>query len=317
MSKVAESLTARPTTTLAAEKRKKRASQGFFAASFARFFRYKLNVAALVVFTIISIASYSAGWISQNLLKQERDQIDFELLTKGYQPPVPPGTLTHILGTDELGRDIFSRMLHGGQVSLSVGFLVAFIAVTIGTALGLMAGYFGGWVDDLVNLLVQTILNIPALFLLIMLSVYFRPDVLSLSLTIGLLSWAGLTRQVRGAVLSLSSREYIAAARVSGASSFRILFVHMLPNVVSLMLVVAGFDVAGAIIIESGLSFLGFGISVPTPSWGSMLSDSQTRFTSAPWMVYAPALAIFITVLCVFLIADGLRDAFDPRLKQG
>lgn len=316
MSKVAESLTTRPNLA-SAEKRAKRARQGFFAASFARFFRYKLNVFALTLFVVISILSYSAGWISQVILHQERDQIDFDLLAQGLQPPVPPGTAGHILGTDELGRDILTRLLAGGQVSLSVGFLVAAIAVTVGTMLGLMAGYFGGWVDDLVNLLVQTILNIPALFLLIMLSVYFRPDVLSLSLTIGLLSWAGLTRQVRGAVLSLSRRDYIDAARVSGAGNFRILFVHMLPNVVSLMLVVAGFDVAGAIIIESGLSFLGFGISVPIPSWGSMLADSQSRFTSAPWMVYTPALAIFLTVLCVFLIADGLRDAFDPRLKQG
>lgn len=316
MSKVAESLTTRPQLTTA-EKRFKKASRGFFAASFARFFRYKLNVAALVLFTLIAIASYSAGWISENILKQERDQIDFDLLTKGYQPPVPPGTLNHLVGTDELGRDILARLLFGGQVSLTVGFLVAAIAVTVGTTLGLLAGYFGGWVDDLVNLLVQTILNIPALFLLIMLSLYFRADILSLSLTIGLLSWAGLTRQVRGAVMSLSTRDYISAARVSGASNFRILLVHMLPNVVSLMLVVAGFDVAGAILIESGLSFLGFGIAVPIPSWGSMLADSQSRFTSAPWMVYTPALAIFLTVLCIFLIADGLRDAFDPRLKQG
>jgi peptide/nickel transport system permease protein len=315
MSKVAESLASRPKVTTV-EQRYKKASRGFFASSFARFFRHKLNVAALVVFTLVAIASYSAGWVSDTILKQKRDEIDFDLLAKGFQPPVPPGTLTHIMGTDELGRDILARLLYGGQVSLTVGFLTALIAVSIGTTLGLLAGYFGGWVDDLVNLLVQTILNIPALFLLIMLSLYFRPDIISLSLTIGLLSWAGLTRQVRGAVLSLSTRDYISAARVSGASNFRILLVHMLPNVVSLMLVVAGFDVAGAILIESGLSYLGFGIAVPIPSWGSMLADSQSRFTNAPWMVYTPALAIFITVLCVFLIADGLRDAFDPRLKN-
>lgn len=316
MSKVADEIIVKP-KVLTAEERMKRASRGFFAESFERFFRSKMNVIALIVFALITVITYSAGWLSSSVIKFDRDGIDFDLISKGLQPPVPPGTLNHVLGTDELGRDVLVRLLHGGQVSLTVGFMVAFIAVFIGTTLGLLAGYFGGWVDDLVNGLVQTILNIPALFLLIMLSVYFQPNVLSLSLTIGLLTWAGLTRQVRGAVMSLSQREYIASAKVMGASSWRIIFVHMLPNVVSLMLVVAGFDVATAILIESGLSFLGFGISVPVPSWGSMLADSQSRFTSAPWMVYTPALAIFVTVLCIFLIADGLRDAFDPRLKQG
>ena len=315
MNKVVESL-AETTPRMLAKTKPRKASKGFFASSFAQFFHSKLSVAALIVFGLITLLSYGADWISQNILHQERDQIDFDLISKGIQPPAPPGTLNHLLGTDELGRDILTRLLYGGQVSISIGFLVAVIAVLIGTILGLLAGYYQGWVDDLVNLLVQVILNIPALFLLIMLSIYATPSILSLSLLIGLLSWAGLTRQVRGAVLSLRSRDYIAAAEVMGASGFRILLVHMLPNVVSLMIVVASFIIATAILIESALSYLNFGISVPVPSWGSMLSDSQTRFTSAPWMVYTPALAIFLTVLCIYLIADGLRDAFDPRLKS-
>lgn len=315
MDKVAEPVTA-PSPKLRESRKARKASRGFFATSFAKFFRSKLNLAALILFCLIAVVSYGADWISQYILHQDRDQIDFDLINKGIQPPAPPGTLNHLLGTDELGRDILTRLLYGGQVSLSIGFLVAFIAVFIGTILGLLAGYYKGWVDDLVNLLVQLVLNIPALFLLIMLSIYTSPSIISLSLLIGLLSWAGLTRQVRGAVLSLRSRDYVAAAEVMGASGFRILMVHLLPNVISLMIVVASFIVAGAILVESALSYLNFGISVPVPSWGSMLSDSQTRFTSAPWMVYTPALAIFLTVLCIYLIADGLRDAFDPRLKS-
>ncbi len=314
MSEVAESVTTEPMIPVGIPRAKK-VSKGFFATSFAIFFRSKLNIFALILFSIIAVLSYGAGWISENILHEDRDQLDFDLVAKGIQLPAPPGTFNHLLGTDELGRDILTRLLYGGQVSLTIGFLVAAISIFIGTLLGLLAGYYGGWVDDVVNMLVQVILNIPALFLLIMLSIYVSPTIVSLSLLIGLLSWPLLTRQVRGAVLSLRTRDYIAAAEVMGASSFRILLVHILPNVVSLMIVVAGFTIAAAILIESALSYLNFGISVPVPSWGSMLSDSQTRFTSAPWMVYTPALAIFLTVLCVYLIADGLRDAFDPRLK--
>ncbi|HEX2910283.1 MAG TPA: ABC transporter permease [Chloroflexia bacterium] len=295
---------------------RKSETKGFFATGFSRFFSDKLSVIALVIFVIITIICFSAGWIGDNILHQKRDDIDFNLLTQGLQPPVGPGIGGHILGSDELGRDLLVRVLYGGQVSLSVGFLTALVSVLLGTTLGLVAGYFGGKIDDAVNALVQIIFNVPSLFLLIVLSLFFKPDILSLSIIIGLISWTGGTRQIRGQVLSLRNRDYVDAARVMGASNSRILFVHILPNVISTMLVVAGFDVVGAMLTESGLSFLGFGISVPIPSWGNMLSDSQLYFTSAPWMVYAPAIAFFVTVLCVYLIADGLRDAFDPRLKD-
>jgi ABC-type dipeptide/oligopeptide/nickel transport system permease subunit len=277
--------------------------------------RDRLSVAAFFVVIVITIISYSADWISTNLLKQSRDTIDFGLLSQGLQPPVGPGLGGHWLGTDQLGRDLAVRLVYGGQVSLSVGFLTALISIFIGTALGLLGGYFSGWVDDLINAIVQIINNIPSLFLLIILSLIWKPDVLSLSIIIGVIGWTGTTRFIRGSVLSLRNRDYIDAARVSGASNYRILSVHVLPNVASLMLVQAGFAVAAAMLGEAGLSFLGFGISVPIPSWGNMLSDSQLYFTTAPWMVYIPALAIFITVLCIFLVADGLRDSFDPRIK--
>ncbi|NWJ44251.1 MAG: ABC transporter permease [Chloroflexi bacterium] len=300
---------------LALQKRRRLDSQGFFAASFSRFFRDPLSVIALVIFVIITIISFSAPLIADNILHQKRDTIDFDLLAQGFQPPVPPGTAGHSLGTDELGRDMAMRLIYGGQVSLSVGFLTAFISIFMGTTLGLLAGFFGGIIDDLVNALVQIILNIPSLFLLIILSLIWKPDVISLSFIIGVISWVGATRIVRGSVLSLRNLDYVDAARVVGANNFRIILVHILPNVVSLMLVQAGFDVVGAMLSEAGLSYLGFGISVPIPSWGNMLTDSQLYFTSAPWMVYLPSVAIFITILCVYLAADGLRDAFDPRLK--
>ena len=295
---------------------RKKISKGFFATSFSRFFSKKLNIITLFILVVVTIVSYSAGWLADNIIHQTRDSIDFNILSQGYQPPVGPGIAGHFLGTDELGRDLSVRLLYGGQVSLSVGFLTAAISIFIGTSLGLLAGFFGGWVDDIVNALVQIVQNIPSLFLLILISLFFRPDILSLSIAIGLLSWTGGTRLVRGSVLSLRSRDYVDAARVTGASNLRLMVIHILPNVVSLMLVQVGFDVVGAMIGESGLSFLGFGISVPIPSWGNMLSNSQEYFTSAPWMVYSPAIAFFITVLCVYLVADGLRDAFDPRLRD-
>lgn len=296
--------------------RRKAASKGFFRASFERFFDDKITLVALISVTVIAIISYNAGWICENLLKQNRDDIDFNLLTLNLQPPVGPGVGGHLLGTDDTGRDLAARMVYGGQVSLSVGLLTAFIAVLLGTSLGLLAGYFGGWLDDCINALVQIVLNIPSLFLLIILSLIWKPDVLSLSIIIGLLGWTGATRQVRAVVLSLRNRDYVDAARVMGASNSRVMLKHILPNVISLMVVVAGFDVVAAMLGEASLSFLGFGIAIPVPSWGNMLSNSQLYFTTAPWMVYAPALAIFITVLCVYLVADGLRDAFDPRLRE-
>jgi peptide/nickel transport system permease protein len=179
----------------------------------------------------------------------------------------------------------------------------------------MVAGFFGGWIDDVVNAFVQFIFNIPFLFVLILLSVILRPDVPMLALMIGIFTWPGTARQVRGVVLGARGLDYVLAARVLGASNLRIMTRHLLPNVMNIVLVVAGLDVAGAILGESGLSFLGFGVQVPLASWGNMLSGSQDLFRTAPWLVYPPGLMIFVTVLSVVLIADGLRDAFDPRVR--
>jgi peptide/nickel transport system permease protein len=301
-----------PTATMQGDETK--SDRSYLVSGILRFLKDPLSVIALIIFSLIAGLCFLADFVSARILKFGRDDIDLTLLQKGLLPPVGPGVGGHILGTDELGRDLLVRLLYGGQVSLSIGLLVALIALVVGGTLGLLAGYFGGIVDDLVNLAIQFVLNIPVIFFLISLSLYFKPDVLSLSLTLGLISWVGLARQVRGSVLSLRNRDFVLAARATGAGNFRILTRHLLPNLISLILVVAGFDVAGAILVESALSYLGFGISVPIPSWGNMLSGAQNYFTSAPWLVFVPTLAIFTTVLCIFLIADGLRDAFDPRL---
>jgi peptide/nickel transport system permease protein len=289
-------------------------ARGFFATSFRRFQRDRLSIAALFGFLVITLISAAAPWIADHILHTSPEA--FMRTPDGriavLQPPGPG----YPLGTDDLGRDNLTRLIYAGRVSLLIGFLVAFISIVIGTTLGLVAGYYGGRVDDLVNAIVQFMFNIPTLFVLIILSVFFQPDVLKLSLIFGLLGWAGTTRQVRGEVLSVRQRDYVDAARVMGASDARTLMSHVLPNLVSLVMVVAGLDIAGAILGESALSFLGFGVPVPQSSWGNMLSGSQETFRTAPWLVYPPGIMIFITVLCVFLLADGLRDAFDPRLKE-
>jgi len=279
-----------------------------------RFIADKLSMACLILFAIIVLVTVTAPLIATYILDTTPDEFlrtpDGRIAT--LQPPGPG----YILGTDELGRDNLTRLLYAGQVSLTIGFLVALVSLAIGVPLGLVAGFYGGRFDDAVNALVQFTINIPSLFILIILSVMFTPSVLGLAIIFGLFYWPGTTRQVRGLVLSIRNRDYVDAARVLGASDSRILARHVLPNVISIVTVVAGFDVASAILGESALSFLGFGVPVPLSSWGNMLSGSQDTFRSAPWLVYPPGLMIMLTVLCVFLIADGLRDAFDPRLRS-
>lgn len=303
------------------QRRRPSEAHGFWGIALRRFARDRISMIALGVLLVIVLISALAPWISGALL-----QADPESFTRcpagiagcpeGRIATLQPPAWSFLLGTDELGRDNLTRLIYAGRVSLSVGFMVAAIATAIGTVLGLLAGYFGGWVDDGINAVVQFVFNIPSLFLLIVLSIFFQPNVPLLALILGLLFWPGTTRQVRAVVLSLRNRDYVDAARVMGASNTRILFVHILPNVASVVMVAAGLDIAAAILTESGLSFLGFGVPVPMSSWGNMLSGSQDVFRAAPWLVYPPGLMIFITVLCVYLVADGLRDAFDPRLRS-
>ncbi|GAB4549733.1 MAG: hypothetical protein Kow0063_44540 [Anaerolineae bacterium] len=225
----------------------------------------------------------------------------------------------HWLGTDNAGRDVFTRAIYGGRISLRIGAYVAAIQMTLGVVMGLISGYYAAtWVDDIINAIIMTLSSIPLLFLLIILAgtfpIFRTPE--GLSFMLGLFGWMGLSRLLRGQIFSIREREYIHASRAVGASAWRVMFRHVLPNVSSIIIVVAVFDIAGAIIAEAGLSFLGVGIGPPLPSWGNMLQGSLGNFTNAPWLVLAPGIFIFLTTLAIFLMGDGLRDALDPWLKR-
>lgn len=326
MSQTTQTVSSGASSEATVQRRRASASKGFFASGFRRFLGDRISLIALIVFGIIVVLSVSGGVINSSLLHVDPnkvpslfDKAQFKSagwVGKGYDA-YKDYKVTHWLGTDEQGRDVLGRLLVAGQVSLLVGFLTALITISIGGISGLMAGYYGGWIDDVVNAILQVFLNVPTLFLLIILSVILTPNPVLLSIILGITSWPGTTRLVRGTVLSVKNRDYIDAARVMGASNNRIIFYHILPNAISILLVSAAFAVANTIIVESALSVLGFGVREPTASWGNMLSGGVSYSTQGYWwLVIAPGVMIFLTTLCIFLFADGLRDAFDPRLKE-
>ena len=240
-----------------------------------------------------------------------------------YSPTEPnvdmmllPPSSSHVLGTDAVGRDIFTRLLYGARVSLWVGFIAVGISSAIGIALGLISGYFGGIIDEIIMRLVDIMLCFPSFFLILAVIAFLEPSVTNIMVVIGLTSWTGLTRLVRAETLSLRERDFVLAAKLSGASKFRILFVHILPNTLAPVFVSATLGIAGAILVESSLSFLGLGVQPPYPSWGNMLLNGKDVLSNAPWLSLFSGLAIFITVLGYNLLGESLRDMLDPRLKQ-
>jgi peptide/nickel transport system permease protein len=289
-----------------------RPSKGFYARGWEKIRADRLTMVAAFGLGMIVLIALVGPVFTDLVLKTSPDTI--MRTPDGRVAVLQPPNSRFLLGTDDLGRDVLTRLLHAGRVSLSIGFLVAFIAIVVGTAAGLAAGYFGGWVDDLINAVIQFVVNIPGLFILIILAVILQPDVPVLSMIFAFFFWPGTARQVRGVAQSVRTRDYVIAAQSLGASDARIMGRHILPNVASVVMVGAGFDVGGAILGESALSYLGFGVRVPLASWGNMLSGSTDMFEKAPWLVYPPGAMIFLTVLCVVLLADGLRDAFDPRI---
>ncbi|HLU35628.1 MAG TPA: ABC transporter permease [Thermomicrobiales bacterium] len=280
---------------------------GYWQRAFRHLRQDKVTVFAFFLLLIITLLSVGAGVIGQAM---DLDPNKTNLLTR-----MKPPSREHWLGTDDVGRDVFIRLLYAGRVSLLVGVLSAATAFVIGVSLGLLSGFYGRWVDDSVNALIQTTINIPLLFLLILLSVIFRPGVAGLAVIIGLFSWQNNARQIRAAVLSQKERDFVDAARVLGSGDGRLMWRHIFPNVVSIVLVVTGFDVAGAILAESSLSALGLGVQPPTASWGNMLAKSFDFGTKAPWLVVSPGVMIALTVFSIFLLADGIRDALDPRIS--
>lgn len=239
------------------------------------------------------------------------DPADLDL----YRVLSPP-SLAHPFGTDDLGRDVLSRVIYGTRISLKVGFVSVGIAVVIGSLVGLIAGYYGGWVDSLLMRFVDIMLCFPTFFLILAVIALLEPSIWYIMLIIGLTSWMGVARLVRGEVLSVKERDFVTAARAIGASDLRILFVHVLPNALSPALVYATLGVAGAILTESALSFLGIGVQPPTPSWGNILTAGKEYIEFGWWLSLFPGLAILITVLAYNLLGEGLRDILDPRTES-
>ena len=220
----------------------------------------------------------------------------------------------HIFGTDDLGRDVLSRMIYGTRVSLSVGFVAVSITVIIGTILGLLAGYSGKISDNIIMRFVDIMLCFPSFFLILMIIAFLGPSIYNIMIVIGLTSWSGLARLVRGEVLSIKEREFIYSAEISGLSGMRIMFVHILPNVIGPIVVSATLGIAGAILSEAALSFLGLGVQPPTASWGNILTSGKDYLHIAWWLSLFPGLALLLTILSFNLAGEGLRDVFDPKV---
>ncbi len=292
-----------------AEERSVVRGEGYLQGAWRRLRRDRFSMAALVLFAFICLISLAAPLISAHILHADPNR---GRLTEKFRQP----SGVHWLGTDDFGRDVAARLLHAGRVSLSIGFGATAISLSIGVSLGLLAAYYGRWVDDASNAAIQILNNIPGLFLFIMISVLFHPGVRGLTVIFGLLGWTGIARLVRFRVLIERRREYVDAAAAIGVHPLRIIFRHILPNISSIILVLAGTEIFGVILAEAGISYLGFGVQIPTASWGNMLSRSFDYFDRAPWLVIAPGVMVVLTVTCLYQLTDGLRDALDPRLKS-
>lgn len=270
--------------------------------------RFKANRLALLGGLVV-VALFAVSILAPVITPHDPNKFH---LTQVLEAP----SWNHPFGTDELGRDVFSRMIFGAQISLKVGFVAVGIATLIGIVLGALAGYYGGWVDSGIMRLVDIMLCFPAFFLILAVIAILEPSIWNIMIVIGLTSWMGVARLVRAELLSLKSRDFVKAAQALGAADVRIIFRHLLPNAMSPVLVSATLGVAGAILTESALSFLGIGVQPPTPSWGNILTAGKDNIEVAWWLSVFPGLAILVTVLAYNLLGEGLREALDPRLRQ-
>jgi peptide/nickel transport system permease protein len=280
-----------------------------------RFRRHRLALLGAIVICVITVCAFSA----KLLAPADPNFID-QANWSGY--PLAPGVAHHILGTDENGRDLLSRLMYGGQISLTVAFFAVLMELSIGTVIGAVSGYYGGWIDYLLMRLTDVFLSIPLLPLLLVLTAIVAASSNKAALGFGVIvviiggtSWPAVARLVRASFLSLREKEFCEAARALGNRDGRIIFRHLLPNAVAPIIVQGTLEVANVIILESTLSFLGFGIQPPTASWGNMLANAESNMAIAPWVAIFPGLCILVTVLAINYLGDGLRDALDPNMK--
>lgn len=276
------------------------------ASVLRRFMRHKLAVLGVVIILLLMIGSAGAAWIAPFA----PDEID---IANRYAAPFTAG---HILGSDDLGRDVFTRLLYAGQISLSVGIAAMLVTVIVGFAVGAFAAYYGGWVDTVLMRFTDVMLCFPSVFLLLFVAAFVTPSLTSIALMIGLTCWMEIARIIHGQILVIKSTDYIAAARMVGAPAWRIILRQILPNTLAPILVAATLNTAQAILLESYISYLGYGIQPPEASWGNMLTNAQSDFQIDPWLAIFPGLAITLAVTSFNFIGDGLRDALDPKVRD-
>lgn len=282
----------------------------YLGMAMRRFLRNKLAVSGLVVLILMVIVALSAGLISRYVTGYTPNE---QSLLNSYASIGEEG---YLLGSDNLGRDLATRLAYGARVSLGIAGMAIVAALSIGATLGIIAGFYGGWVDSVLMRFVDMMLSIPTLFLLLLITTLWRVGPFLLALVIAAVAWVTLSRLVRGEVMAVKNREYVEAARIVGARDRRIMFRHILPNVAPVIIVWASLTIPVLILVEASLSYLGLGVQPPTPSWGNMLTGAQGFYAHSIAMVILPGLAIYITVFAINLMGNGLRDALDPRVSD-
>jgi peptide/nickel transport system permease protein len=283
-------------------------SKSFWRESWERLLENRVGMVSGLLIVLLALVAVAAPLIAHFITHHDPISQDLESQFVGPSPQ-------HWLGADEVGRDQLTRLVFGARISLGVGFLAVALQISFGGGVGLVAGYFGSWLDGILMRIVDMVLAIPAIFLFILMSILFRPNTVTLALIIASVGWGSVARLVRGEVLSLRTRDFMLATRSLGASHSRLILRHLLPNALPVAIVAASLGVGAVVLTEAALDFLGLGIYQPTPSWGNMLSNSQTYFAHSIWLVVFPGVMIFVTVLAANLFGNAVRDAFDPRLR--
>ncbi len=319
--------------------------KGYWNNVWKEFKKNRLSVAGLVIVVILFMIAIFAPLLANNkpYIYITDDDVYFPLFIdyeefrgrdlkkeqfKGFKifPPIPysyseydldaivlPPSSDHVLGTDEQGRDLAARMIYGARVSIFIGFVAVFIYVSIGILVGALAGYYAGWVDMVISRMIEIVMCFPTFFLILTILALWGPSLLSVMVVIGITGWTGIARIVRGEFFKLREQDYVIASRALGAKDLWIIFKHILPNALAPVLVSATFGIATTILVESSLSFLGFGVQPPTPSWGDILSQSRDFMDFAWWLTMIPGIAIFITITSYNLVGEGIQDAIDPK----